>query len=71
MEFNPEAHVYYFQKTFEFYGIDYNTWVLYQCACSAAVNIKISRESHCCHISCKKHNLALGGKAMLEGGGEL
>ncbi len=71
MEFNAEAHVYYFQKTFEFYGIDYNTWVLYQCAGSAAVNIKISRESHCCHISCKKHNLALGGKAMLEDSGEL
>jgi hypothetical protein len=44
---------------------------LYQCADSAAVNIKISMETHCQHISCKNRNLALGGKAMLEDDGEL
>ncbi len=70
-EFNADAHVNYFQKTFELYGIEYDSWVLCQCADSAAVNPKISRETHCRHISCKNHNLALAKKVMLEEDGEL
>jgi hypothetical protein len=70
-KFNAEAHVNYFQKPFDLYGIDYDAWVLCQCADSAAVNLKISRDTHGWHISCKNHNLALAGKAMLEEGGEL
>jgi hypothetical protein len=65
-EFNANAHVNYFQKTFELHGIEYDSWVLCQCADSAAVNPKISRETHCWHISCKNHNLALAGKVMLK-----
>ncbi len=61
----------YFQKTFELNGIEYDSWVLCQCADSAAVNPKISRETDCRHISCKNHNLALAGKVMLEEEGEL
>jgi hypothetical protein len=68
-EFNAEAHINYFQKTFELY--DYNTWGLCQCADSAAVNIKILRETHCHYISCKNNNITLEGKAMLEDDGEL
>jgi hypothetical protein len=70
-EFNADAHVNYFQKTFELYGIEYDSWVLCQCADSAAVNPKISRETHCGHISCKNHNLASAGKVMLEEDGKL
>ena len=70
-EFNSDAHVNYFRKTMELYGIDYDTWVLCQCADSASVNIKIAKETHCRHISCKNHNLALAGKAMLEENSEL
>ncbi len=70
-EFNADAHVNYFQKTFELYGIEYDSWDLCKCADSAAVNPKISRETHCRHISCKNHNLALAGKVMLEENGEL
>ena len=70
-EFNADAHVNYFQKTFELYGIEYDSWVLCQCADSAAVNPKILRETHCWHISCKNHNLAFAGKVMLEEDGEL
>jgi hypothetical protein len=70
-EFIADAHVNYFQKTFKLYGIDYDGWVLCQCADSAAVNPKISRETHCRHISCKSHNLALAGKVMLEEDGKL
>jgi hypothetical protein len=62
---NVDAHVNYFQKTFELYRIDYNTWVPCKCTDSAVVNIKNSRGAHCCHISCTNHNLALAGKAML------
>jgi hypothetical protein len=71
LEFNADAHVNFFQKTFELYGIEYDSCVLCQCADSAAVNSKISREIHCWHISCKNHNLALAGKVMLEEDGEL
>jgi hypothetical protein len=67
-KFNAEAHVNYFQKTFDLYGIDYDTWVLCQCADSAAVNLKILRDAHGQYISCKNHNLALAGKVMLGGG---
>jgi hypothetical protein len=28
MEFNADAHVNYFQKTFELFGIEYDSWVL-------------------------------------------
>ncbi len=70
-EFNSDAHVNYFQKTFELYGIEYDSWVLCQCADSAAVNPKISRETHFRHISCKDHNHALAGKVILEEDGEL
>ncbi len=70
-EFNADAHVNYFQKTFELYVIVYDSWVLCQCADSAAVNPKISRETHCWHISCKNHNLALAWKVMLKEDGEL
>ncbi len=70
-EFNADAHVNYFQKTFELYGIEYDRWVLCQCADSASVNPKILRETHCRHISCKNHKLALAGKVMLEEDGEL
>ncbi len=71
MEFNADAHVNCFQKTFELYGIEYDSWVLCQCADSAAVTPKILRETHCWHISCKNHNLALAGKVMLEEDGKL
>ncbi len=70
-KFNTEAHVNYFQKTFDLYGIDYDTWVHCQCADSAAVNLKFLRDTHGWHISCKNHNLALAGKVMLEEDGEL
>ncbi len=70
-KFNPKAHVNYFQKTFDLYEIDYDTWVLCQCADSAAVNLKILRDTHGRHISCKNHNLVLAGKVMLEEDGEL
>jgi hypothetical protein len=70
-KFNAEAHVNYFQKTFNLYGSDYDTWVLCQCADSAAVNLKILRDTHGWHISCKNHNLALSGNVMLEEDGEL
>ena len=70
-EFNSDAHVNYFRKTMELYGMQYDTWVLCQCADSAAVNIKIAKETHRRHISCKNHNLALAGKAMLEDNNEL
>ncbi len=70
-EFNAEAHVNYFQKTFNLYRIDYDTWVHCQCADSAAVNLKIFRNTHGRHISCKNHNLALAGKVMLEEDSEL
>jgi hypothetical protein len=70
-EFNADAHVNYFQKTLELYGIEYDSWVLCKCAGSAAVNPKILRETHCRHISCKNHNLALARKVMLEEDGEL
>ncbi len=70
-KFNAEALENYFQKTFDLYGIDYDTCVLCQCADSAAVNLKILRDTHGWHISCKNHNLALAGKVMLEEDGEL
>ncbi len=70
-KFYTEAHVNYFQKTFNLYGIDFDTWVLCQCADSAAVNIKILRDTHGWHISYKNHNLALAGKVMLEEDDEL
>ncbi len=70
-EFNADVHVNYFQKTFGLYGIEYDSWVLCQCADSAAVNPKILRQTHCWHISCKNHNLALAGKVMLEEESEL
>jgi hypothetical protein len=70
-EFNADAHVSFFQKTFELYGIEFDTWVLCQCADSASVNLKIARDTHGWHISCKNHNLALTGKSMLEGDCEL
>ncbi len=70
-EFNNDAHVNYFQKTFELYGVEYDSWVLCQCEDSAAVNPKISRETHCQHVSCKNHNLALDVKVMLKEDGEL
>ncbi len=55
----------------DLYGIDYDTWVLCQCADSAGVNIKIAKETHHHHISCKNHNLALAGKVMLDENSEL
>jgi hypothetical protein len=70
-EFNAEAHVNYFQKTFKLYGIEFDTWVLCHCTDSAAVNRKIARDTHGWHISCKNHNLALARKVMLEEDGEL
>jgi hypothetical protein len=70
-EFNAEAHVIYFQKTFDLYGIEFDTWVLCHCTDSAAVNLKIVRDTHGWHISCKNHDLALAGKVMLEEDGEL
>jgi hypothetical protein len=30
------------------------------------MNLKVLRETHCWHISCKNHNLALAGKVMLK-----
>jgi hypothetical protein len=70
-KFNADAHVNFFQKTFKLYGIEFDTWVLCQCADSASVNLKIAWDTHGWHISCKNHNLALAGKSMLEDDGEL
>ncbi len=35
------------------------------------MNLKIAKNTHNWHISCKNHNLALSGKSMLEDDGEL
>ncbi len=64
--FNAKAHNNFFKVTLELYGVDFESWVICQCADSASVNKKIAKDTHGRHISCANHNLGLSGAKMIE-----
>ena len=69
--FNATAHINFFEKTLELYGVEYDKWVPCHCADSAAVNKKIATDTHGNHGSCGSHCIGLAGKEMVEEDSEL
>ena len=70
-EFTAQVQLDYLRFLFQQYDVDYDKWVVTQCADNAPVNIATANLTGMPHIPCQSHCFALAGQTLLTNDNDL